>query len=223
MTHHPVLFAGEPVDYSLYLVTDRPLAGGRSLVDVVRRAVMGGVRAVQVREKDASVREYLAFLQDVKAVLEPLKVPLFVNDRVDVALASDAAGVHVGQQDMPCADVRRLVGPSHIIGVSISTPEEAAQAEAEGADYLAVSPVFVTPTKTDTPQATGLEGLGAIREATRLPLVAIGGIHVGNAASVVAAGADGVAVVSAIMAAEDPEAASRELLAEVARGRGGKQ
>jgi len=223
MPRHPVLFAGRPVDYSLYLVTDRPLAGGRLLVDVVRRAVIGGVRAVQVREKDASVREYLALVREMKALLEPLKVPLFVNDRVDVALASDAAGIHVGQRDMPCADVRRLVGPSRVVGVSVSTPEEAAQAEAQGADYLGVSPVFVTPTKTDTPEATGLEGLRAIREATRLPLVAIGGIHVGNAASVVAAGADGVAVVSAIMAAEDPEAASRELLAAVERGRGGRR
>jgi thiamine-phosphate pyrophosphorylase len=209
------------IDFSLYLVTDRPLCGDRSLVDVVRRAVAGGVTAVQVREKDATVREYLAILRDVKAMLDPLAVPLFVNDRVDVALAAGAEGVHVGQQDLPCAEVRRWVGPSRVVGVSVSTPEEAAQAEAEGADYLGVSPVFVTPTKTDTPQATGLDGLRAIRKATRLPLVAIGGIHAGNAATVVAAGADGVAVVSAVMAAEDPESAARALLGEVRRGRGG--
>jgi thiamine-phosphate pyrophosphorylase len=223
MAHHQVVFAHGRVDVSLYLVTDRLLAGGRPLVDVVPRAVAGGVTVVQVREKDASAREYLSVLRDVKRVLDPLNVPLFVNDRVDVALAAGAAGIHVGQQDMPCADVRRLVGPSSIIGVSVSTPQEAEQAEAEGADYLGISPVFVTPTKSDTPDATGLEGLRAIRRATRLPLVAIGGIHAGNAAGVVAAGADGVAVVSAIMSAQDPEGAARALLGEVERGREAKR
>jgi thiamine-phosphate pyrophosphorylase len=223
MPPHPVMFSQRPIDFSVYLVTDRPLAGGRSLVDVVRDAVMGGVTVVQVREKDASVREYLSILRDVKAVLDPLSVPLVVNDRVDVALAAGAAGIHVGQQDMPCADVRRLVGPSRLIGVSVSTPQEAEQAETDGADYLGISPVFVTPTKTDTPDATGLEGLRAIRKATRLPLVAIGGIHAGNAAGVVAAGADGVAVVSAIMSAQDPEGAARALLGEVERGRAGQR
>jgi thiamine-phosphate pyrophosphorylase len=223
MPPHPVMFSQRPIDFSVYLVTDRPLAGGRSLVDVVRDAVMGGVTVVQVREKDASVREYLSILRDVKAVLDPLSVPLVVNDRVDVALAAGAAGIHVGQQDMPCADVRRLVGPSRLIGVSVSTPQEAEQAETDGADYLGISPVFVTPTKTDTPDATGLEGLRAIRKATRLPLVAIGGIHEGNAAGVVAAGADGVAVVSAIMSAQDPEGAARALLGEVERGRAGQR
>jgi thiamine-phosphate pyrophosphorylase len=223
MAYHQVVLAHRPVDLSLYLVTDRSLAEGRPLVDVVRRAVMGGVAIVQVREKDASVREYLSILRDVRAMLEPLNVPLFVNDRVDVALATGAAGIHVGQQDMPCADVRRLVGPSCIIGVSVSTPQEAEQAQADGADYLGISPVFATPTKTDTPDATGLEGLRAIRKATRLPLVAIGGIHVGNAARVVAAGADGVAVVSAIMSAPDPEGAAQALRGEVERGRRGRR
>lgn len=208
-----------PIDYSLYLVTDRALARGRALFDVVRRAVMGGVTAVQVREKEANVREFLATVREVKTVLDVAQLPLFVNDRVDVALAAGAAGIHVGQGDIPCAEVRRLLGPSRVIGVSVSTPEQAAQAEAAGADYLGVSPVFLTSTKTDTPSATGLEGLGAIRRATRLPLVAIGGINVGNAASVVAAGADGVAVVSAIMSALDPEAVARTLVAEVRRGR----
>jgi thiamine-phosphate pyrophosphorylase len=211
-----------PIDFSLYLVTDRALARGRALVDVVRRAARGGVCAVQVREKEANVREFLAIVREVKTVLDVARVPLLVNDRIDVALAAGAAGVHIGQGDMPCAEVRRVLGTNRVIGVSVSTPEEALQAEAEGADYLGVSPVFDTPTKTDTPRATGLEGLRAIREATRLPLVAIGGINAGNAAGVVAAGADGVAVVSAIMSAEDPEAAARTLLGEIERGRGSR-
>jgi thiamine-phosphate pyrophosphorylase len=208
-----------PIDYSLYLVTDPPLARGRAIIDVVLRAVAGGVTVVQIREKDASAREYLELIRAIRPTLDAARVAWFANDRVDVALAAGVTGVHVGQQDMPCMDVRRLVGPDMIIGVSVSTPEEARRAEADGADYLGVSPVFATPTKTDTPEATGLDGLRAIRSATKLPLVAIGGIHVGNATEVVTAGADGIAVVSAIMSADDPEAAARELLVAVERGK----
>jgi thiamine-phosphate pyrophosphorylase len=145
-------------------------------------------------------------------------VPLIVNDRLDVALAC-AQGVHVGQDDLPCAEVRRLAGERLIVGVSVSTPEEARRAEAEGASYLGVSPIFATPTKTDTPPATGLAGLAAIRRATHLPLVGIGGVNVRNAAEVIRAGADGVAVVSAIMSADDPASSARELLEAVRSAR----
>ena len=207
-------------DYSLCLVTDARLGGGRPLSDLVRAAVEGGVTLVQLREKDGSARSILAQAAALRALLAPRAVPLIVNDRLDLALAAGADGVHLGQGDLPCAVARRLAGPDFLLGVSVSSPAEAAQAESEGADYLGVSPVFDTPTKRDTPSATGLAGLRAIRAATRLPLVAIGGIHAGNAAEVIRAGADGVAVVSAIMAARDPRAAAHALAAAVFEGRG---
>lgn len=205
-------------DYSLYLVTDRRLAGGRAVADVAVAAVAGGVTVVQYREKAGDSR---TLLWEVRALRDrlPAHVPLIVNDRLDIALAAGADGVHIGQGDLPCAAVRRIAGPDLIVGVSVSSPDEAVQAERDGADYLGISPVFDTPTKTDTPLATGLDGLRRIRLAVRLPLVAIGGIHAGNAEAVMRAGADGVAVVSAIMAAPDPQAAAKALAAAVWRGR----
>jgi thiamine-phosphate pyrophosphorylase len=199
------------IDCALYLVTDRQLAAGRPLEGVVAAAVTGGCTVVQLREKEASTREMLALACRLRAVLAARGVPLLVNDRVDVALACGAAGVHLGQDDMPCREARRILGEEAVIGVSVSTVEEARRAEADGASYLGVGPVFATPTKTDAPPATGLAGLCAIRAATRLPIVAIGGIKATNAAQIVASGADGIAVVSAIVAAADPGAASREL------------
>lgn len=205
-----------PIDYSLYLVTDRSLALGRELVEVVAAAVQGGVTVVQIREKGASSREFLALAQALKGVLDPRGIPLIVNDRLDLALACDAAGVHLGQEDLPCDLARRLLGPERLLGVSVSTPEEARQAERAGADYLGVSPIFVTPTKRDTPAATGLDGLRAIRAVTALPLVAIGGLSAANVGEVMAAGADGIAVVSALMAATDPREAARALRRAIA-------
>lgn len=205
-----------PIDYSLYLVTDRSLALGRELVEVVSAAVQGGVTVVQIREKGSSSREFLALAQALKGVLAPRGIPLIVNDRLDLALACDAAGVHLGQEDLPCDLARRLLGPERLLGVSVGTPEEARQAERAGADYLGVSPIFVTPTKRDTPAATGLDGLRAIRAVTALPLVAIGGLSAANAGEVMAAGADGIAVVSALMAAADPREAARALRRAIA-------
>jgi len=209
-----------PVDYSLYLVTDRSLALGRGMVEVVAAAVQGGVTVVQIREKGTGTREFLALAQALKALLDPSGIPLIVNDRLDLALACDAAGVHLGQEDMPCDIARRVLGPKRLLGVSVSDPEEARRAEAEGADYLGVSPVFDTPTKRDTPRATGLDGLRRIRAATALPLVAIGGLSAANAAAVMAAGADGIAVVSALMSAPDPRVAARELRNAIGQGGG---
>ncbi len=207
------------VDYTLYLVTDRALAGGRPLEEVVERSLMGGVTVVQLREKDSSAREFLRMALRLKEILSRRKVPLIINDRLDIALASGAQGVHVGQDDLECSVVREIVGDRFIIGVSVSTVAEALQAEAQGADYLGVSPIFETPTKPDTPPATGLEGLGRIRSAVRLPLVAIGGIRAHNAAQVIQNGADGIAVVSALMSAADPEKAAQELIQAVSHGR----
>jgi thiamine-phosphate pyrophosphorylase len=198
-------------DLRLYLVTDRALCGRRSLEDVVQAAVRGGVTAVQLREKECTARESVALARTLKSLLAPRGVPLLINDRVDVALAAGADGVHVGQSDMPAADARRLMGPQAIIGLSVENIEQVVEAETLDVDYLAVSPVFATPTKTDTAPAWGLEGLRKVRAASRHLLVAIGGINAANGAQVLEAGTDSLAVVSAICAASDPEAAAAEL------------
>ena len=208
------------IDYSLYLVTDRALARGRPLADVVRAAVGGGVTCVQLREKEASAREFAAAARELVALLRPLGVPLIVNDRIDVALAAGADGVHVGQQDLSVADARRLGPPGWIVGVSAESVADAARAERDGADYVGASPIFATPTKADHAPPLGLAGLRALRAATKLPLVAIGGLHAGNARETIRAGADGLAVVSAIVAADDPRAAAAELRREIAAAKG---
>jgi thiamine-phosphate pyrophosphorylase len=203
----------------LYLVTDRDLAGGRPLAEVVGRALRGGVTAVQLREKTLGARRFLEEVHELQAVLAGTGVPLFVNDRVDVALAARADGVHVGQDDLPAAEARRLVGSAMLLGVSVATADEARRALADGADYVSVSPVFLTPTKPDADLAVGLEGVARVRRAAGdAPVLAIGGIDVGNARAVVAAGSDGVAVVSAVMSARDPEAAAADLRREVEAG-----
>ena len=198
-------------DYSLYLVTDRTLSLGRSTVEVVRAAIRGGVSCVQLREKGCSTREFMDEARLLKALLAGTGVPLFINDRLDVALAVGADGVHLGQNDLPIADARRLVGDRMIIGISAESVADAIRAEAEGADYIGASPVFTTPTKTDTAPPLGLDGLRAIRRAVQLPLVAIGGINADNAAQVLRAGADGLAVVSAIVSAPCPRTAAAGL------------
>ncbi len=206
-------------DYSLYLVTDDALAGGRSIEWIVAEAVAGGVTCVQLREKHAESRAYYERARALRERLRPLGIPLIINDRLDIALAAGADGVHLGQGDLPCVEARHIAGPNFLIGISVSTTAEAQAAARDGADYLGISPIFDTPTKTDTPPATGIDGLRAIRAAVSLPLVAIGGIKAETAAAVVRAGADGIAVVSAIMAVADPRAAARALADVVARAR----
>ena len=174
-------------------------------------AVAGGVASVQLREKDLSTRAFLALARSLKDLLGPLGVPLIINDRLDVALACGAEGLHLGQDDLPCEVARRLLGPTAILGLSVETWEDVVRAQDQDVDYLGVSPVFATPTKTDTKAPWGLEGLARIRAYSRHPLVAIGGLHAGNVEAVVRAGAGGIAVVSALCAAEDPAAAARAL------------
>jgi thiamine-phosphate pyrophosphorylase len=203
------------IDYSLFLVTDRSLSRGRSTLEVVRAAVRGGVTCVQLREKTCSTREFIAEALRIKSFLDSSSVALIINDRVDVALAVAADGVHLGQSDMPLAAARSIVGDSMVIGISVESRRDAVEAESGGADYLGVSPIFATPTKTDTAAPLGLAGLQAIRRAVKIPLVGIGGLNRGNAAEAVRSGADGVAVVSAIVAAEYPEQAARELKREI--------
>lgn len=197
----------------LYLVTDRGFLGGRGLEDVVLDAVKGGVTMVQLREKNIGTRDFIALAIRLKKALSPFGVPLIINDRVDVALASDADGVHIGQSDMPYHMARTLLGPDKIIGLSVENFWQIEEANAiPDLDYIGISPVFSTPTKTDTAQPFGLDGL---REAVRLsvhPTVAIGGMNAATAAPVFATGTDGMAVVSAIMGADDPRNAAEEIL-----------
>jgi thiamine-phosphate pyrophosphorylase len=207
------------VNYNLYLVTGSTLTIGRPLLDVVRAAIHGGVTCVQVREKDVSARAYIESLTAVRSLLRECGVPLFVNDRVDVALALEADGVHLGQTDLPLGMARRVAAGRLLVGVSCETVQDAKDAERGGADYVSVSPVFATPTKTDTAPALGLDGVRAIRRAVRVPVVAIGGINMTNAADVIRAGADGICVVSAIASAPDPHAAAAALRQVVERAR----
>ena len=199
----------------LYLVTDCPLALGRDIEWVVCEAVKGGVTLVQLREKDLDTRHFIELGRRLKALLAPTGVPLLINDRVDVALAVDADGVHIGQSDMAYADARRLLGEDKIIGLSVENMAEVGEANALDVDYIAVSPVFLTSTKTDTAAAFGFEGLASAAAMTRHPLVGIGGMNMKTAAQAVRSGADGIAVVSGIMSAPDPQAAARELIKEM--------
>jgi thiamine-phosphate pyrophosphorylase len=194
----------------LHLVTDAALCGPRGIEAVVAAAVRGGATCVQLREKQLDTRPFVERARALKALLAPLGVPLIINDRLDVALAVGADGVHVGQSDLPPEDVRRLM-PHALIGLSVENPEQVRAAANMPVDYLGVSPVFSTPSKQDTAPALGLDGLRAMRALTDLPLIAIGGIDLNNALQVLTAGADGLAVVRALCAAPDPAAAAQAL------------
>lgn len=199
------------IDYSLYLVTDRSLSKGRSTSEIVAAAVAGGVSCIQLREKSCGTREFLNEALALQPLLKSRNIPLIINDRLDIALAIEADGVHLGQSDMPIGMARKIAGDSLIIGISAESVDDALRAEQEGADYLGISPVFSTPTKTDTAPPLGLEGVRQIRALVDIPLVGIGGINSDNAESVLAAGADGIAVVSAIVSAADPAGAAKKL------------
>lgn len=192
----------------LYLVTDQASLRGRTLADVVLAAVQGGVSCVQLRDKTLGTRDFVALALAVKDLLAPFDVPLVINDRMDVALACGAQGVHLGQSDMPVALARQLLPPEVFIGLSVENLGDVARAAGQAVDYLGISPVYATPTKTDTAAPWGLAGVQQVRALTGLPLVAIGGIHLGNANDLLQAGADGLAVVSAICSAADPQAAA---------------
>lgn len=203
----------------LYLVTDEHLAAGRSTVEIVRAALRGGVDMVQLRGKDLPIREQLALGEQLRQLTREAGVPLIINDRVDLALALDADGVHVGQDDLPAAVARQLLGPEKIVGVSAATAEEAQAAQDAGADYLGVGAIYGTATKLDAGAATGPDLIRQIKAAVDLPIVGIGGIKAANAAPVIAAGASGVAVVSAIVAAADPADAAATLRQIIAAAR----
>ena len=196
----------------LYLVTDRGIAAGRSLEDIVCQAVDGGVTMVQLREKDIDTRDFIDLALRLKRLLSGREVPLIINDRVDVVLASDADGVHIGQSDMPYSMARAILGPEKIIGLSVENFEQIEQANELDVDYIGISPVFATPTKTDTAQPFGLDGLERAVRMSVHPTVAIGGMNAATAAAVMSTGTDGIAVVSAIVGAKSPRDASAELL-----------
>ncbi|MFV0417201.1 MAG: thiamine phosphate synthase [Dysgonomonas sp.] len=198
-------------DLSLYLVTDQSLSLDCPLKSVVETAVRGGVSMVQLREKDASTKEFYELAMKIKACLKPYNVPLIINDRLDIALACDAEGLHIGQSDMPYEIVRKLLGKNKIIGLSVENVQDAKEANNLDVDYIGISPVFDTQTKTDTSKALGLEGIKEISRICRHPSVGIGGINISNAADIISAGADGISVVSAIMSAQDPMESARQL------------
>jgi len=198
------------IDYSLYLVTDRRWLEGKSLACAVEEAIQGGATIVQLREKEISSREYLEIAMRIKEVTDRYTVPLVINDRIDIAFACGAAGVHLGSDDLPVPAARAILGTEKIIGASAATLEEALALEGQGADYLGSGAVFPTGTKTDADKVT-LAELAGIKAAVKIPVIAIGGIDAENVAAVMKTGVDGVAIVSAIMAQKDIGGAARNI------------
>jgi thiamine-phosphate pyrophosphorylase len=205
------------VDLRVYHVTDTPLSAARGLVETALAAVRGGATLVQLRDPLAKAGELVRVGRELKAALDTAGVPLIVNDRPDVALAIGAAGVHVGQDDMPVEVVRRLLGPEGIIGLSITDVAQLAAVPWDLVDHLGVGPVISKGVKPDAAEPMGLAGLARCVAGSRQQVVAIGGIGIDNAADCIMAGADGVAVVAAIAAADDPGAAARALRLAVDR------
>ncbi len=197
------------IDYTLYLCTDRELMSCETIEQSVEEAVKGGVTLVQLREKDLSSRDFYELAVRVKKITDKYNVPLIINDRADIALAADCAGVHVGQSDLPCRELRRIMGDK-LIGVSAATKEEAVQAVKDGADYLGVGAMFPTNTKTDARHVTK-EQLAEIRAAADIPIVIIGGVNKNTLGGFKGMGIDGIAVISAVVAQPDIKAAAEEL------------
>ncbi len=207
------------IDYSLYVILDARIARGRPLLDIARAAVLGGATLLQLRAKDLTTRDYIRATQEIRTWAHEARVPLIVNDRVDVALAADADGVHLGPDDLPLDVARRILGPGRVIGVSAGTVEEAREAERGGADYIGVGAVFATASKADAGEPIGVSGFSTIAHAVRIPAVAIGGIACENAAQPITAGAAGVAVISAIVGAPDVEQAARLVRQQIEQAR----
>jgi len=204
-------------NFDLYLVTDRKLTQGRDLLWVLERALNGGVKAIQLREKDLSGKELFTLAERISRLCEKYQAQLFINDRVDVALAVDAAGVHLGEASMPISAARALIGAKRSIGVSTHSLEGARRAEQEGADFVVFGPVYFTPSKADYGNPQGLRALQIIVENISLAVYAIGGIKAENLLETRTAGSRGVALISAIMNADDPEHAAKQILALLTR------
>ena len=200
----------EDIDYSVYLVTDRRDKTDEEFLNIIEEAIKGGTTIVQLREKTASTKEFYDLALRVKEITSRYGVPLLINDRIDIALAVDSEGVHIGQDDMPADIAREIIGDDKILGVSASTVEEAKKAEIDSADYIGSGAVFPTATKDDA-DSVSKEELKEIVDSIDIPVVAIGGITVENAHTLKGSGIAGFSVVSAIMSAEDPKEASEKL------------
>ena len=200
----------EDIDYSVYLVTDRRNKTDEEFLNIIEEAIKGGTTIVQLREKTASTKEFYDLALRVKEITSRYDVPLLINDRIDIALAVDSEGVHIGQDDMPADIAREIIGDDKILGVSASTVEEAKKAEIDSADYIGSGAVFPTATKDDA-DSVSKEELKEIVDSIDIPVVAIGGITVENANTLKGSGIAGFSVVSAIMSAEDPKEASEKL------------
>jgi len=198
------------IDYSLYLCTDRDLMSTSTLEEAVEQAILGGCTLIQLREKECSGRDFYETAVKIKAITDRYQIPLIINDRVDIAIAVDAAGVHVGQSDLPAAVVRRMLGEDKIIGVSTATVKEAKKAQADGADYIGVGAMYATQTKNDT-RSVSIETLREIRSSVELPIVVIGGINETTAGNFTGIGINGLAVVSAIIAKKDIKSAAKQM------------
>lgn len=199
-----------PIDLTLYLVTDKS-NDVEKFLETIEEAIKGGVTVVQIREKTADTLDFYNLALKVKEITTKYNIPLIINDRVDVALAIDADGVHVGQSDMPCDVTRKLVGENKIVGISAATVEEAKKAESDGADYIGTGAVFPTATKDDASSVT-INELKEIVNSIKIPVVAIGGINHENASELTDSGIAGISVVSAIMSSDNPKKSSQELL-----------
>jgi thiamine-phosphate pyrophosphorylase len=207
------------VDYTLYVIVQEKFTGGRDLVEVAESAIAGGATVIQLRDKESSDSKLLEKGLELRRLTRFKDIPLIINDRVDIALAVDADGVHLGQDDLPVSTARKLLGPGKIIGLSVFSLEQARQARRQGADYIGVGPVFDTRTKEDAARPVGLELLRRVSREIDLPWVAIGGINMSNVSEVIETGAKGVAVVSAVVSAPDVRAAASYLREEIIKTR----
>lgn len=212
LTRNPERGTRNPSAWGLYVVTDRSLTRGWPLEVVIEAAVAGGAKAIQLREKDLSTRELYQLVERLLPLVQGRGASLLINDRVDLALALPIDGVHLGRSSLPPAETRALLGPGRLIGVSCHTAEEAMEAQEGGADFIVFGPLFPTPSKAAYGPPVGLERLREVRRRVRLPILGIGGVTASNAASVIAAGALGVAVISAVMSADHPTDAVAALL-----------
>ena len=199
------------VDYSLYLVTDRSMLNGASLMEAVEAAIKGGVTLIQLREKDVSSSDFYSIAVELKQLANSYQVPLIINDRLDIALAADADGLHIGQEDIPLAVARKILGPGKILGYSVSNLAEAEYGMKHGADYLGAGPVYHTGSKVVAFDPIGTSILKNIKDIVSIPVVGIGGIGMSNIREVKNSGIDGVSVISAILASQEIETAAREL------------
>ena len=206
-------------DYSLYLILDPDLAAGRPLTELAEEALEGGVTMLQLRYKGKNMREFLKLARQIRKICLPFQVPLIINDRLDIALAAGAEGAHVGQEDLPAQEARQILGPDRILGVSATCLKEAEEAERTGASYIGLGSIFPTSSKADAGRPIGAEVIAEVSRAIRIPVVAIGGIHLGNVEEVIRRGASGVAVISAIMHAQDSKEAARKMKQAIQRGR----